>query len=44
MSGNLLSAIGVAILTFFLLRLVLAWKSRISGADARAKEIGRAHV
>lgn len=37
MSGNLLSAIGVAILTFFALRIVIAWRSRISGAEARAK-------
>ena len=37
MSGNLISAIGVAILTFFALRIFLAWRSRISGADARAK-------
>ncbi len=37
MNDNLVTAIGLAVVTFFLLRMILAWRGRVSGTDAKAK-------
>jgi len=36
MMNDLLTAIAIAIAAFFVLRTIVAWRSRVSGADARA--------